>query len=89
MEEGSKNIWNCPGWKEGSFWKCHGWKEGCSTKTLHLELPWMEESESEKFFFGTTLFGGKVMFFWGVKSHGKKEGCVFWGGEVPWKEGRL
>ena len=49
----------------------------------------MEESESEKFFFGTTLFGGKVMFFWGVKSHGKKEGCVFWGGEVPWKEGRL
>ena len=32
----------------------------------------------------------KVVFFGGVKSHGRKEGCDFFlVVEVPWKEGRL
>ena len=30
-----------------------------------------------------------VIFFFGVKSHGRKEGCYFLGGEVLWKEGKL
>ena len=33
--------------------------------------------------------GRKVVIFFGVKSHGRKEGCYFLGGEVPKKEGRL
>ena len=49
------------------IWNCPGWKK-LSQRNSFLELPSLEE---------------KLCFLGVVKSHGRKEGCIFFGGEVP------
>jgi len=67
-------IWNSPGWKKVNQRNSFWNYPLWRKKMFGGEVPWKEEG---------------CYFFIGVKSHGRKEGCYFLGGEVLWKEGRL
>ena len=84
-------IWNCPGWKKvsqrNSFWNYLLWRKSSVFWGGSSPMEGRKEGRKE----------GRLLFFWGevpwkegsfflvVKSHGRKEGCYFLGGEVQWK----